>query len=143
MSYYQLCSSVAVGPKINGKAKAGESDVQKNKIRGELNTFLSVGAAAGMESNEFVCVCVVVPVDVFSSNSDWSGFYEFLGKRQVTTVTVNGFNATTGRVNVTLLEQSGVQIKLAGKQQPQQQCTIQTTLPHCIIEMVSVNPCLL
>ncbi|XP_046885306.1 CUB and sushi domain-containing protein 1-like [Hypomesus transpacificus] len=77
-----------VGPKRNGKAKAGESDVLKNKIR--------------------------VPVDVFSSNSDWSGFYEFLGKRQVTTVTVNGFNATTGRVNVTLLEQSGVQIKLAG-----------------------------
>ena len=91
-----------------------------------------------------MCVFVVlVPVDVFSSNSDWSGFYEFLGKRQVTTVTVNGFNATTGRVNVTLLEQSGVQIKLAGKQQLQQQCTLQTTLSHCIIEMVSVNPCLL
>uniref|UniRef100_A0A7N8XP27 CUB and Sushi multiple domains 1 n=1 Tax=Mastacembelus armatus TaxID=205130 RepID=A0A7N8XP27_9TELE len=65
-----------------------ESDVQKNKIR--------------------------VPVDVFSPNSEWSGFYEHLGKRQATTVTVIGFNATSGRVNITLLETSGVSIRLSG-----------------------------
>uniref|UniRef100_A0A3B4YUQ9 CUB and Sushi multiple domains 1 n=1 Tax=Seriola lalandi dorsalis TaxID=1841481 RepID=A0A3B4YUQ9_SERLL len=55
-----------------------------------------------------------VPVDVFSPNSEWSGFYEYLGKRQPTTFTVTGFNATSGRVNVTLLETSGVSIRLSG-----------------------------
>uniref|UniRef100_A0AAQ5ZW41 CUB and Sushi multiple domains 1 n=1 Tax=Amphiprion ocellaris TaxID=80972 RepID=A0AAQ5ZW41_AMPOC len=55
-----------------------------------------------------------VPVDVFSPNSEWSGFYEYLGKRQATTFTVTGFNATSGRVNVTLLETSGVSIRLSG-----------------------------
>ncbi|KTG44097.1 hypothetical protein cypCar_00037646, partial [Cyprinus carpio] len=55
-----------------------------------------------------------VPADVFSLNSGWAGFYEYLGKRQAATVTVNAFNATTSRVNVTLLEQSGVYIKLSG-----------------------------
>ncbi|XP_062852030.1 CUB and sushi domain-containing protein 1-like [Trichomycterus rosablanca] len=76
-----------VGPKINPKSK-GDPDIQKNKIR--------------------------VPADVFSLNSGWTGFYEYLGKRQTATITVNAFNATTSRVNVTLLEQSGVQIKLSG-----------------------------
>ncbi|KAL2083424.1 hypothetical protein ACEWY4_021197 [Coilia grayii] len=75
-----------VGPKIPSKPK-GE-DVQKNKIH--------------------------VPSDVFSANSGWAGYYEYLGKRQAATLTVNGFNVTTSRVNVTLLEQSGVQIKLSG-----------------------------
>ncbi|XP_026879255.2 CUB and sushi domain-containing protein 1 [Electrophorus electricus] len=75
-----------VGPKINSKSK--DADVQKNKIR--------------------------VPADVFSLNSGWTGFYEYLGKRQAATITVSAFNATTSRVNVTLLEQNGVQIKLSG-----------------------------
>uniref|UniRef100_A0AAZ1X1T4 CUB and Sushi multiple domains 1 n=1 Tax=Oreochromis aureus TaxID=47969 RepID=A0AAZ1X1T4_OREAU len=55
-----------------------------------------------------------VPVDVFSPNSEWSGFYEYLGKRQATAFTVTGFNDTSGRVNVTLLETSGVSIRLSG-----------------------------
>ncbi|KAM4592287.1 CUB and sushi domain-containing protein 1-like [Odontesthes bonariensis] len=76
-----------VGVKVNPKGR-GESDVLKNKIR--------------------------VPVDVFSQNSEWSGFYEYLGKRQATTFTVTGFNASSGRVNVTLLENSGVSIRLSG-----------------------------
>uniref|UniRef100_A0A672FLN5 CUB and Sushi multiple domains 1 n=1 Tax=Salarias fasciatus TaxID=181472 RepID=A0A672FLN5_SALFA len=54
------------------------------------------------------------PVDVFSPNSEWSGFYEYLGKTQATTFTVTGFNATSSRVNVTLLETSGVSIRLSG-----------------------------
>uniref|UniRef100_A0A3P8SDR5 CUB and Sushi multiple domains 1 n=1 Tax=Amphiprion percula TaxID=161767 RepID=A0A3P8SDR5_AMPPE len=54
-----------------------------------------------------------LPVDVFSPNSEWSGFYEYLGKRQATTFTVTGFNATSGRVNVTLLETSGTVIDLS------------------------------
>lgn len=58
-----------------------------------------------------------VPADVFSLNSGWAGFYEYLGKRQAATITVNAFNGTTSRVNVTLLEQSGVQIKLSGELQ--------------------------
>lgn len=61
------------------------------------------------------CVLITVPVDVFAPNSAWSGFYEYLGKRQTTTFTVTGFNATSGRVNVTLLESSGVSIRLSGK----------------------------
>lgn len=61
------------------------------------------------------CVLITVPVDVFAPNSAWSGFYEYLGKRQTTTFTVTGFNATSGRVSVTLLESSGVSIRLSGK----------------------------
>ncbi|XP_054625925.1 CUB and sushi domain-containing protein 1-like isoform X1 [Dunckerocampus dactyliophorus] len=76
-----------VGVKVNPKGR-GEADIQKNKIR--------------------------VPVDVFSLNSEWRGFYEYLGKRQATTFTVTGFNATSGRVNITLLETSGVSIRLSG-----------------------------
>ncbi|XP_027870779.1 CUB and sushi domain-containing protein 1 isoform X2 [Xiphophorus couchianus] len=76
-----------VGVKVNPKGR-GESDIQKNKIR--------------------------VPADVFSPNSEWSGFYEYLGKRQTTTFAVTGFNATSSRVNVTLLETSGVSIRLSG-----------------------------
>ena len=64
---------------------------------------------------------MTVPVDVFSQNSEWSGFYEYLGKRQATTFTVTGFNASSGRVNVTLLETSGVSIRLSGKKN--KQCT--------------------
>lgn len=57
-----------------------------------------------------------VPVDVFSPNSEWRGFYEYLGKRQATTFTVTGFNVTSGRVNITLLETSGVSIRLSGNE---------------------------
>uniref|UniRef100_A0A8C8DH19 CUB and Sushi multiple domains 1 n=1 Tax=Oryzias sinensis TaxID=183150 RepID=A0A8C8DH19_9TELE len=59
-------------------------------------------------------LCAKFPVDVFSPNSEWSGFYEYLGKRQATTFSVSGFNTTSGRVNVTLLESSGVSIRLSG-----------------------------
>uniref|UniRef100_A0A8C5D1X9 CUB and Sushi multiple domains 1 n=1 Tax=Gouania willdenowi TaxID=441366 RepID=A0A8C5D1X9_GOUWI len=55
-----------------------------------------------------------LPVDVFSPKSEWSGFYEYLGKRQGTSFTVTGFNGSSGRVNVTLLETSGVAISLSG-----------------------------
>uniref|UniRef100_A0A3Q2ECB7 CUB and Sushi multiple domains 1 n=1 Tax=Cyprinodon variegatus TaxID=28743 RepID=A0A3Q2ECB7_CYPVA len=55
-----------------------------------------------------------IPADVFSPNSEWTGFYEYLGKRQTTTFAVTGFNTTSGRVNVTLLETSGVSIRLSG-----------------------------
>uniref|UniRef100_A0AAX7VKY4 CUB and Sushi multiple domains 1 n=1 Tax=Astatotilapia calliptera TaxID=8154 RepID=A0AAX7VKY4_ASTCA len=67
---------------------------------------------------DFLLFCafdfIAVPVDVFSPNSEWSGFYEYLGKRQATAFTVTGFNDTSGRVNITLLEASGVSIRLSG-----------------------------
>ena len=65
--------------------------------------------------NAFLHFFPSVPADVFSLNSAWTGFYEYLGKRQAATITVNGFNVTTSKVNVTLLEHSTVQIKLSGK----------------------------
>lgn len=61
-------------------------------------------------------VPATVPADVFAPNSAWSGFYEYLGKRQTTTFTVTDFNASSGRVNVTLLESSGVSIRMSGKE---------------------------
>lgn len=72
------------------------------------------------------CFCHAVPVDVFSPNSEWSGFYEYLGKRQATTFTVTGFNASSSRVNVTLLETSGVSIRLSGKNR----LSVLTSCPH-------------
>uniref|UniRef100_A0A671PAP2 CUB and sushi domain-containing protein 1-like n=1 Tax=Sinocyclocheilus anshuiensis TaxID=1608454 RepID=A0A671PAP2_9TELE len=68
----------------------------------------------GTETTGVTKIKVKFPADVFSLKSGWAGFYEYLGKRQAATVTVNAFNATTSRVNVTLLEQSGVHIKLSG-----------------------------
>lgn len=62
-------------------------------------------------------------MDVFAPNSEWSGFYEYLGKRQATSFTVTGFNATSSRVNVTLLETSGVSIRLSGNNNKHQEAT--------------------
>uniref|UniRef100_A0A8C5A417 CUB and Sushi multiple domains 1 n=1 Tax=Gadus morhua TaxID=8049 RepID=A0A8C5A417_GADMO len=77
------------------------------------NAVVGGGGGGGGGARHMPCV-FIVPVDVFSPNSDWSGFYEYLGKRQASTITVTGFNASSGRVNVTLLETSGVSIKLSG-----------------------------
>ncbi|KAJ6665888.1 hypothetical protein lerEdw1_001360 [Lerista edwardsae] len=55
-----------------------------------------------------------VPSDVFFINSLWKGFYEHLGKRQPATLTVDWFNATSGKVNATFLEGSDAQLKLSG-----------------------------
>ncbi|XP_034777574.2 CUB and sushi domain-containing protein 1-like [Acipenser ruthenus] len=55
-----------------------------------------------------------VPADVFSVNSVWKGFYEYLEKRQPAIITVSWFNTSTSTVNATLLEHSGVSLKLSG-----------------------------
>ncbi|XP_062981165.1 CUB and sushi domain-containing protein 1 [Elgaria multicarinata webbii] len=55
-----------------------------------------------------------VPSDVFFINSLWKGFYEHLGKRQPATLTVDWFNATSSKVNATLIEASNAQLKLSG-----------------------------
>ncbi|XP_043916396.1 CUB and sushi domain-containing protein 1-like [Protopterus annectens] len=77
-----------VGPKINGRQKGTDAGSQRNKMP--------------------------VPPDVFSINSVWNGFYEYLGKRQPATLTVDYFNATNNKVNVTFIEPSGIQLKLSG-----------------------------
>ncbi|XP_034622788.1 CUB and sushi domain-containing protein 1-like [Trachemys scripta elegans] len=55
-----------------------------------------------------------VPSDVFFINSLWKGFYEYLGKRQPATLTVDWFNTTSSKVNATFIESSNVQLKLSG-----------------------------
>lgn len=56
-----------------------------------------------------------VPSDVFFINSVWKGYYEYLGKRQPATLTVDWFNATSSKVNATFLEASQVELKLTGR----------------------------
>ncbi|XP_066403389.1 CUB and sushi domain-containing protein 1 [Molothrus aeneus] len=55
-----------------------------------------------------------VPSDVFFINSLWKGFYEYLGKRQPATLTVDWFNTTSSKVNATFIEASNIQLKLSG-----------------------------
>ncbi|XP_073075330.1 CUB and sushi domain-containing protein 1 isoform X2 [Manis javanica] len=55
-----------------------------------------------------------IPSDVFFINSVWKGYYEYLGKRQAATLTVDWFNATSTRVNATLVDASRVELKLTG-----------------------------
>ncbi|XP_064225865.1 CUB and sushi domain-containing protein 1 [Aotus nancymaae] len=55
-----------------------------------------------------------VPSDVFFVNSVWKGYYEYLGKRQPATLTVDWFNATSSKVNATFSEASQVELKLTG-----------------------------
>ncbi|XP_036084876.1 CUB and sushi domain-containing protein 1 isoform X1 [Rousettus aegyptiacus] len=55
-----------------------------------------------------------VPSDVFFINSVWKGYYEYLGKRQPATLTVDWFNATSSKVNATFTEGPRVELKLTG-----------------------------
>nr|XP_042118808.1 CUB and sushi domain-containing protein 1 isoform X2 [Peromyscus maniculatus bairdii] len=55
-----------------------------------------------------------IPSDVFSINSVWKGYYEYLGKRQPATLTVDWFNATSSKVNATFTASSQVQLELTG-----------------------------
>ncbi|XP_072912857.1 CUB and sushi domain-containing protein 1-like [Hemitrygon akajei] len=76
------------GPKMNGKPKETDSGSHRTKAP--------------------------VPPDVFARNSLWKGFYEYLGKKQPATLTVNYFNISSGRVNVTFIEHSSMELKLSG-----------------------------
>ena len=55
-----------------------------------------------------------VPSDVFFIHSVWKGYYEYLGKRQPATLTVDWFNATSSKVNATFTDSQG-ELKLAGR----------------------------
>ncbi|XP_028834623.1 CUB and sushi domain-containing protein 3-like isoform X3 [Denticeps clupeoides] len=54
-----------------------------------------------------------VPEDVFAPAYVWKGSYEHKGVKQPMTLTVTSFNATTGRVNVTLSD-SNLELLLSG-----------------------------
>ncbi|XP_036410979.1 CUB and sushi domain-containing protein 2 [Megalops cyprinoides] len=55
-----------------------------------------------------------VPGGVFVKNSLWRGSYEYLGKKQPAMLSVTSFEPFTNRVNGTLIDHSGVELKLAG-----------------------------
>ena len=57
----------------------------------------------------------IVPSDVFFIHSVWKGYYEYLGKRQPATLTVDWFNATSSKVNATFTEASQGELKLTGR----------------------------
>uniref|UniRef100_A0A8C5CBQ3 CUB and Sushi multiple domains 2 n=1 Tax=Gadus morhua TaxID=8049 RepID=A0A8C5CBQ3_GADMO len=54
------------------------------------------------------------PVGVFAKNSLWKGSYEYLGKKQPAMLSISAFEAFSNRVNGTLIDHSGVELKLAG-----------------------------
>ncbi|KAM7420375.1 hypothetical protein PAMA_014883 [Pampus argenteus] len=54
-----------------------------------------------------------VPDDVFAPDFIWKGSYDFKGQKQPMTLTVTSFNATTGKVNVTLTD-SNMEFLLSG-----------------------------
>lgn len=55
-----------------------------------------------------------VPVGVFAKNSLWRGSYEYLGKKQPAMLSITTFEPLSNRVNGTLIDHSGVELKLAG-----------------------------
>lgn len=55
-----------------------------------------------------------VPGGVFAKNSLWRGSYEYLGKKQPAMLSITAFEPLSNRVNGTLIDHSGVELKLAG-----------------------------
>lgn len=55
-----------------------------------------------------------VPDDIFAPDFVWKGSYDYRGHKQPMTLTVSSFNATTGKVNVTLFD-SSVEFQLSGE----------------------------
>lgn len=55
-----------------------------------------------------------VPAGVFAKNSLWRGSYEYLGKKQPALLSITAFEPFSNRVNGTLIDHSGVELKLAG-----------------------------
>lgn len=61
-----------------------------------------------------LCFLPEVPDDVFAPDFVWKGSYDYRGQKQPMTLTVSSFNATTGKVNVTLAD-SSVEFQLSGE----------------------------
>uniref|UniRef100_A0A8B9RZV4 CUB and Sushi multiple domains 2 n=1 Tax=Accipiter nisus TaxID=211598 RepID=A0A8B9RZV4_9AVES len=53
-----------------------------------------------------------VPADVFARNSLWKGSYEYMGKKQPAMLSVTSFDPATSKVNATLIDHSGVELKV-------------------------------
>lgn len=51
---------------------------------------------------------------MFAKNSLWRGSYEYLGKKQPAMLSITAFEPFSNRVNGTLIDHSGVELKLAG-----------------------------
>lgn len=62
-----------------------------------------------------LCLLPAVPSDVFFVGSVWQGHYEYLGKGQPATLTVDCFNATGSKVNATFRAAAQVELKLTGR----------------------------
>ncbi|XP_075058584.1 CUB and sushi domain-containing protein 1 [Mixophyes fleayi] len=77
----------------------GKPPICKSKGLGELNATVTK---------------TPVPSDVFSANSVWKGFYEYLGKQHSATLTVDWFNNTSSKVNGTFLDTNNSELKLSG-----------------------------
>lgn len=74
----------------------------------------------GSQNHAFVCLLflyhlpISVPGGVFAKNSLWRGSYEYLGKKQPAMLSITAFEPFSNRVNGTLIDHSGVELKLAG-----------------------------
>uniref|UniRef100_A0A668ASR4 CUB and Sushi multiple domains 3 n=1 Tax=Myripristis murdjan TaxID=586833 RepID=A0A668ASR4_9TELE len=55
-----------------------------------------------------------IPDDVFAPDFVWKGSYDYKGQKQPMTLTITSFNATTGKVNVTLTD-SSMEFLLSGE----------------------------
>lgn len=58
-----------------------------------------------------------VPGDVFAKNFLWKGAYEYQGKKQPAMLRVTGFQVANSKVNATMIDHSGVELHLAGKEE--------------------------
>lgn len=63
----------------------------------------------------FISFPLIVPSDVFFILSVWKGYYEYLGKRLPTILTLNCFNSTRSKENLTFTEASQWELKLTGR----------------------------
>ncbi|XP_029694158.1 CUB and sushi domain-containing protein 3-like isoform X4 [Takifugu rubripes] len=68
----------------------------------------TVKAVAGTPSPK-----IDVPNDVFAPDFHWKGSYDYKGQKQPLTLTVSGFNSTSGQVNATVAD-SSVEFLLSG-----------------------------
>ncbi|XP_023815635.1 CUB and sushi domain-containing protein 2 isoform X1 [Oryzias latipes] len=55
-----------------------------------------------------------VPSGVFAKNSLWTGSYEYLGKKQPAMLSITAFEPLSNRVNGTLMDRRGLELKLTG-----------------------------
>lgn len=80
-----------------------------------------------------------VPGGVFAKNSLWRGSYEYLGKKQPAMLSITAFEPFSNRVNGTLIDHSGVELKLAGRYTPKEEVTKQSPAVLGLIQTDSVR----